>query len=71
MFKLFIKLIITVILIVSPLVSFAKNAPDSSVIVQKIVDGDTIKVIYQSKLESVRLIGIDTPESKINKRAYL
>jgi len=71
MFKLFIKLIITMIFSLSPLVSLAKNVPNSSVIVQRVVDGDTIKVIYQSKLESVRLIGIDTPESRINKRAYL
>ena len=49
----------------------AKTSPDYNVIVQRVVDGDTIKVIYQSKLESVRLIGIDTPEFRINKRAYL
>lgn len=33
------------------------------------IDGDTIKVMYQGKKESVRLIGIDTPESRRNKRA--
>jgi len=71
MFKLFIKLIIAVIFSFSPLISLAKTSPDYNVIVQRVVDGDTIKVIYQSKLESVRLIGIDTPEFRINKRAYL
>lgn len=30
----------------------------------KVVDGDTIKVIYQGKEETVRLVGIDTPETK-------
>ena len=30
--------------------------------VVRVVDGDTIKVRYDGKLESVRLIGIDTPE---------
>lgn len=31
--------------------------------VTRVVDGDTIKINYNSKEESVRLIGIDTPES--------
>ena len=31
--------------------------------VKRVVDGDTIKVMYQGKEESVRLIGVDTPES--------
>lgn len=34
-----------------------------------VVDGDTLKVLYQGKKESVRLIGIDTPETKVNPRA--
>lgn len=34
-----------------------------------IVDGDTLKVIYHQRKESIRLIGIDTPESKPNKKA--
>lgn len=37
--------------------------------VLKIVDGDTLKVRYKGIEESVRLIGIDVPESKINKKA--
>ncbi len=37
--------------------------------VTRIVDGDTIKVRYWGKEESVRLIGIDTPESRVNKKA--
>lgn len=31
--------------------------------VSRIIDGDTIKIIYNGREESVRLIGIDTPES--------
>jgi micrococcal nuclease len=31
--------------------------------VTKVVDGDTINVLLSGKKESVRLIGIDTPES--------
>jgi micrococcal nuclease len=39
------------------------------VTVKRVVDGDTLKIIYQGQEESVRLIGIDTPESKRNKKA--
>ncbi len=36
--------------------------------VVRIVDGDTLKVHYWGKEESIRLIGIDTPESRVNKK---
>jgi micrococcal nuclease len=35
-----------------------------------VIDGDTIKVMYEGKKESIRLIGIDAPESKKNKKAF-
>ena len=41
-----------------------------SAIVNKIVDGDTINVLYHNKIENLRLIGIDAPESSLNKKAY-
>jgi micrococcal nuclease len=37
--------------------------------VLSIVDGDTVKVIYHNREESIRLIGIDTPETRPNKKA--
>ncbi len=37
--------------------------------VTRIVDGDTLKIRYWGKEESIRLIGIDTPESRVNKKA--
>lgn len=40
-----------------------------SATVARIVDGDTIKVNYKGRGESVRLVGVDTPESKANKKA--
>ena len=40
-----------------------------SVKVIRVVDGDTLKVELAGRKESVRLIGIDTPESKANKKA--
>lgn len=47
--------------------SNANNKIETRVI--KIVDGDTLKINFQGKKENVRLIGIDTPESKANKKA--
>jgi micrococcal nuclease len=32
--------------------------------VRRVVDGDTIEVVYQGKKEHVRLIGVNTPETK-------
>ncbi len=37
--------------------------------VTRVVDGDTLKIRYLIKEESIRLIGIDTPESRVNKKA--
>ncbi len=37
--------------------------------VVRVVDGDTLKIRYWGKDESIRLIGIDTPESRANKKA--
>ncbi len=34
-----------------------------------IIDGDNLKIDYKGQKESLRLIGIDTPESKDNKKA--
>lgn len=37
--------------------------------VVRVVDGDTLKVELNGRIENVRLIGIDAPESKANKKA--
>jgi micrococcal nuclease len=39
--------------------------------VKRIVDGDTIQVSYHGKEENVRLIGIDAPESRPNKKGKM
>jgi micrococcal nuclease len=44
------------------------NAYNKATVV-KVVDGDTIRIEINGQEEAVRLIGIDTPESKINKKA--
>lgn len=46
-----------------------KTQDQQTVTIIKIIDGDTLKIKYQGKDENVRLIGIDTPESKANKKA--
>ncbi len=50
------------------LLSSSLHAQQTTTVV-RIVDGDTLKVRYWGKEESVRLIGIDTPESRVNKKA--
>jgi endonuclease YncB( thermonuclease family) len=34
----------------------------------RIIDGDTIKVMYEGRQESVQFLGIDTPEGRENPR---
>jgi len=41
-------------------------APQNEAQVTRVIDGDTIAVTYQGTTESVRLIGIDTPETGEN-----
>jgi micrococcal nuclease len=41
----------------------------SSVKLESVVDGDTVRVLYRGERELIRLIGIDTPESRSNPRA--
>jgi len=35
-----------------------------------VIDGDTLKISYHGRRESIRLIGIDAPEIMRNKKAY-
>ena len=44
------------------------HAQDFATVI-RVIDGDTLKINYQDKEQSIRLIGIDTPESKANKKA--
>ncbi len=50
------------------LLSSSLHAQQTTTVV-RVVDGDTLKVRYWGKEESIRLIGIDTPESRVNKKA--
>jgi micrococcal nuclease len=40
------------------------NASPNSATVKRVIDGDTIEIAIGGKTERVRLIGIDTPETK-------
>ena len=59
---LIISLVLLLTLLASPL-----HAQQTTT-VTRIVDGDTLKVFYLEGEESIRLIGIDTPESRVNKK---
>lgn len=48
---------------------WSHSSADKKPIVLKIIDGDTLLLEYKGKKESVRLIGIDTPESRLNRKA--
>ena len=67
---LFIPLLLTLVLSSSLYAkSQAKIQDEITAIVTMIVDGDTLKINHKGQEESIRLIGIDTPESKAKKDA--
>lgn len=55
------KLLLTLLFFTLPISAFANRLP---VTVDKVVDGDTFIAFIDNKKERVRLIGIDTPETK-------
>lgn len=59
-----ILLMLTIMFI---MVAYAQAQQTAKVV--RVIDGDTIKVIYGGIEQSVRLIGIDTPESRANNKA--
>jgi micrococcal nuclease len=46
-------------------------AQSRSVTVTRVIDGDTIDVVSEGHHQRVRLIGIDTPESRNNQRSLI
>ena len=57
-----------IIFVVLSLFVTANSYAQHTTTVTRIVDGDTLKVFYLRSEESIRLIGIDTPESRVNKK---
>ena len=58
-----LSLVFVLVLISSPIYARQKT------IVTRIIDGDVIQVIYGGVEKRVRLIGIDAPESRIDRKA--
>jgi micrococcal nuclease len=61
--------IFSLFLFLSPAQSGQKSYDQRSDVVLRVVDGDTLTINHNGRKESIRLIGIDTPESKPNKKA--
>jgi len=57
------------IIIALALSTFRVQAEPMTVKVLRVLAGDNLLVDYQGKQEIVRLLGIDSPESRINKKA--
>jgi len=38
--------------------------------VMRIINGDTLNVLYQGKWEEIKLLGLDMPETMLNDRVY-
>jgi micrococcal nuclease len=38
--------------------------------VMRIINGDTLTILYQGKWEEIRLLGLDMPETTLNDRVY-
>lgn len=56
---------------ISARAEFIPIIPSKKPVLTYVVDGDTIAVQIERDIEKVRLIGIDTPESRRNDRAKL
>ncbi len=61
------KLII--IFIVLAIFSSVNSYARQKTTVTRIIDGDILQAIYGEREKRIRLIGIDTPESRVNKKA--
>ncbi|WP_221564677.1 thermonuclease family protein [Alkalihalobacillus sp. TS-13] len=58
-----LKYILSLILFVLLSVGCSEAAPDGTYEVTKVIDGDTFKVNYEGKEETIRLLLVDTPET--------
>jgi len=63
--KLFTILLLAVL--TSP-IQTGSHEPIGSAKILSVVDGNTLKIKYQGKIEILRLIGIDAPVSRLNKK---
>lgn len=61
-FILYVSRYLSVLVLLFCVVAIAKAGQPRKATVTKVVDGDTIQVLYQGRSIRVRLWGIDTPE---------
>lgn len=61
---------LTAVVLAHPLQAVGQPAPEKGIL-DYVVDGDTLTIRFDSWTEKVRLLGIDTPESRVNNRARL
>jgi micrococcal nuclease len=65
----FLFFILFLLILPSSADSGQKSHSQTSDVVLRVVDGDTLVINHNGRKENIRLIGIDTPESKPNKKA--
>ena len=66
--RIFLKRLLPLFIILSFTLSLSSYAQETYKVI-RVVDGDTLKISYKGKQESIRLIGVDAPESRVNDRA--
>jgi micrococcal nuclease len=59
-----ISLVFVLVLVSSPIYAQQKTT------VTRVIDGDVIQVVYGGVEKRVRLIGIDAPESRVDRKAF-
>ncbi len=65
-FRIHLPLLLLLVSLLFPALAAAQTFTAKVI---RVIDGDTIKVNLQGQTESVRLIGIDTPECRANQKA--
>ncbi len=68
--KIALKIFVAMIMVLILLFNTAAPLLAAEAKVIRVVDGDTLKINYSGKIESIRLIGIDTPESYNGSKAH-
>ncbi len=68
--RIFLKRLLPLFIILSFALSLSSYAQETYKVI-RVVDGDTLKINCNGKQESIRLIGLDAPESSVNERTRM
>ena len=68
------KIILSLVAICSVCLTFSANAENKNqekipAVITKVIDGDTVKAVVGRELISIRLAGIDCPETRKNEKS--